>query len=561
MDKLSMIKSTIAKGFPWLIFPPALEHEFRGFIRQRILNRVLPIGISAAIFIIVFTILDWFTLSPDVALHTSIIRLFIVLPIIITTTLWLYFKPPKYYLWVYCTTLIISSLSVIYIIWLSHTQGINLPYEGLMIIMMYAFFIMAMPFYVAFSINIFMVFMYAITEPFLYLNFNEYINNVLFLSIVFISAAIGAYVTEHNQRANFLRKRILDIHHNDTLKSIKQRNKYLASASHDIRQPLQGLTLIAQNLQQQKPNDIYIKNLNHSADILNAMFTQMMDISKINLNLIQPKISVSSLVNLLTQNTQAFIPRLKQHNINLNLDIHACHIKSDITLLSRIIHNLIENIIQHSDASNIDIKSNLEDNCVTLSITDNGKGIPETTQKNMYREFIKGEESKNGLGLGLAIVYQFCQKLGLSLQFNSHLNHTEFTMTIPLSDVISKNNIEHENPLSNAILLVDDNPDVLEDIKKSLINWGHNVICANGLQHAMSIIEKQQWHCVITDWDLSDGCGETIIGHTHQHNINSILISSRSNEDLIRFCQNNKSHYLPKPVSLSRLRSILLKFK
>ena len=550
-----MINQTMTQGFPWLKFPKPLETDFQGFVRQRVLNRVLPVGISAAIFVLLFCALDWYLLHPTVAMHTTIVRIGLVLPIIITSTTWLYFKPPKLYLWIYSASLLLSSLSIIYIIWLAHIQGINLPYEGLMIVMMYGFFIMALPFYLALGINILVVIIYALTEPLLYLDFATYVNHVLFLTAILISAAIGAYVTEHNQRANFLRKRTLDIHHEKTLHSIKQKNKYLAAASHDIRQPLQGITLMGEVLKKSQPDSIHLQQLNKGIKTLNSMFTQMLDISKVNLDLIQPKLDNFSLLVLIEQNTQGFITRLQQENIQLHLNLEDCRIRSDFTMLSRILHNLLENALNHSKCSEISIFNNIKNNAIELTIMDNGNGISKAMQKTIFNEFIKGENSQDGLGLGLAIVSQFCQKLEHSLKFTSALGNTLFSITIPKSiDSLERNNIENKK---EQILLIDDDLDVLKSLTDILTKWGYEVTAVNGIQHAMNLIKKD-WHCIISDWNLTDGCGEEILKHAYLHKIPSILISTHSGDTITNCAKNYKSFFLQKPISPSRLRAKLI---
>lgn len=558
MDKLAIINQTITKGFPWLIFPKPLEAEFQGFVRQRILNRVLPVGISAGIFVLIFCVLDWFLLHPAIAMHTSIVRIGLVLPAIIVVTLWLYFKPPRYYLWVYSATLLITSLSIIYIIWLAHVQGIDLPYEGLMIVMMYGFFIMALPFYLALSINIAMVVLYALSEPLFYLNFADYLNHVLFLSIVLVSAAIGAYVTEHNQRANFLRKRMLDIHHQQALKSIQQKNKYLAAASHDIRQPLQGIALMGDVLKEERPNDPNIEQLNQGIRSLNSMFTQMLDISKINLNLIQPKLTEFSLIQIVEQIANLFTSRLQKHDIQLKINVDPCYVYSDFTMLSRILHNLIENALNHSQCNRIWIYSVVSHDQVTLKIVDDGKGIHHELKSTLFNEFIKGQESQNGLGLGLAIVAQFCKRLHHDLEFTSQPGETTFSVRLPRAQ--NEGEIAESAIEKKRILLVDDDPDVLTSVEAMLKQWDYDVVSVNGIQHAMNLI-KQDWYCIISDWNLSDGCGEEIIKYANDKDIPSILMSSHGGENLLSLARSYNSQFLRKPLSPSRLRAKLLAIK
>ena len=558
MDKLTLINHTMAKGFPWLKFPKPLEADFQGFVRQRVLNRVLPVGISAAIFVLLFCALDWYLLHPTIATHTTIVRIGLVLPIIIIATAWLYFKPPKYYLWVYSTSLLISSLSIIYIIWLAHIQGINLPYEGLMIVMMYGFFIMALPFYLALGINLLVVIIYALTEPLYFLDFATYVNHVLFLTTILISAAIGAYVTEHNQRANFLRKRTLDIHHEKTLHSIKQKNKYLAAASHDIRQPLQGITLMGEVLKKSQPDNKHIQSLNQGIQTLNTMFTQMLDISKVNLNLIQPKMDSFSLIDLIEQNTQSFLPRLNKMNIELKIHIEPCHIRSDFTMLSRILHNLLENAISHSKCNEITISSKTVNHQVELTIIDNGSGISKSIHTSIFNEFIKGNESQDGLGLGLAIVSQFCQKLAHPLAFHSEHGATRFSITIP--EVLDHIDGDSPNNIKPKILLIDDDPDVLSNITALLNQWGYDVSCVTGIQHAKHNLNKD-WFCIISDWNLADGCGEEIVKYANENKTPSILISTHASDTITTCAKRYNSFFLQKPISPSRLRAKLINIK
>lgn len=554
MDILTTVNQTIAKGFPWLLFPKSLELEFKKVVRKRILNRVTTVGLSAIIFIIIFCIFDWVFLQPHIAAHTSVIRIVFVIPVIIIATLWLCFKPPKYYLLIYSLTHLLTSLSIIYIIWYTHIQGINLPYEGIMVTMMYGFFIMALPFYTALLLNIAVGLIYAITEPLYYFSFPDYLNNILYLSIILISAAIGAYVNEYNQRGNFLRKRALDIHHENTLASINKKNIYLAAASHDIRQPLQGISLISQSLMSEQPDNDKISRLNNGIESLNSMFIQMLDMSKINFNLVKPIHERINLKELVTQLTDAASERLNNKGITLEINVDKVDFISDFTILSRVINNLIENSIRHSGCNVISIKSEIIADDIKLSIMDNGKGISTEAQNNMFSEFTKGNNEIEGLGLGLSIVYNFCKKLEHKLSFESTKNSTVFSILLPLD----KKDLELEQTKSNnqkTILIIDNDEEVINTISEMLKTWNYTVISANGVQHGISLINKNL-NCVICDWNLNDGCGETIIQKCHEKCIPSILISSQkiTNLDIL-----NKCKFIQKPITPSKLKSSLLK--
>jgi DNA-binding NtrC family response regulator len=119
-------------------------------------------------------------------------------------------------------------------------------------------------------------------------------------------------------------------------------------------------------------------------------------------------------------------------------------------------------------------------------------------------------------------------------------------------------NINSHN--DNKILLIDDDQTVLRDLEEMFTSWGYQVTCVNGIQHAMNTI-KQDWHCVISDWNLGDGCGEDIIKYCYKNSIPSILISSNKSKDLLRLAQDYNSQLLQKPISPSRLRAKLLSIK
>jgi DNA-binding NtrC family response regulator len=113
---------------------------------------------------------------------------------------------------------------------------------------------------------------------------------------------------------------------------------------------------------------------------------------------------------------------------------------------------------------------------------------------------------------------------------------------------------QHEK---KRFLVIDDDQQVLKHIESMLTQWHYDVMCVSGIQHAMNIIE-QDWHCVISDWNLGDGCGDEILKYTGQHNMPSILMSSHRTDNLIALAKTYNSHFLRKPLSPSRLRAKLM---
>ena len=229
-------------------FPRALESDYGQHLRKKVLQRVPMVGLTSIVFFVLFAIFDQYMLPANISSTTATVRIFIVCPVILIGCLWIYYKPPKFYLMPYGFTFLFSSLSVVWVIWLAHSHSVLLPYEGLMITMMYGFVVMGFPLLVACLLNAITLYVYVITEPFYYLSFHTYVNNVIFLVAMYLAGSVSAVILSYSQRSQFLQQTLLNLSEERARLDLEAKNRYLAVASHDLRQPLQAINMMAEQM-------------------------------------------------------------------------------------------------------------------------------------------------------------------------------------------------------------------------------------------------------------------------------------------------------------------------
>jgi CheY-like chemotaxis protein/two-component sensor histidine kinase len=294
--------------------------------------------------------------------------------------------------------------------------------------------------------------------------------------------------------------------------AVAAKDRFLASASHDLRQPLNAISLFAVALRplQTKPlgNEIVDKIL-LSLKGLNGMLHSLLDISRLDANVVenQPKhIALQTLVNQLCDEYQEKAPHLTI----------SCHIEQQITvfvdptILYRVVRNLIDNAVKYTTRGEVKIDANLVgDDIVELVISDSGIGIPEDKITTVFDEFEQlnnpERNREKGLGLGLAIVRRLCSIAEIEIELRSTLGQGT-VVTIKLETVQQGESVKADSPVSVELggklaLVIDDEHDILFGMQELLTGWGCDVIVSDSLDEA---IDKLSQHGSVPDFIISD---------------------------------------------------------
>ncbi len=360
--------------------------------------------------------------------------------------------------------------------------------------------------------------------------------------------------------------------------AVKSRTQYLAIASHDLRQPMHAMGLFISALQphvKQAGNRAFGK-LNESVLALRTLFDSLLDISRLDADIIEPNLQAIKWQPFIEKIISGFKPAAEQKGLSIQLHSEAFNIHSDPVLLERVLRNLISNAIRFSSKSEADkgeirIHCQLEDKRVIINIEDQGCGVPANEIEDIFSEYYQLENSERdrskGLGLGLAIVKRICHLLDVPLKLRSEEGvGSIFSLTLPLfkGQFYSPVAVTPSWDLSERlILVVDDEQAVLEGMRQLLALWGCKTLLAQSAEEMQALLVNAQTpDIIIADYRLRDGkTGAQAIALIRQrfpdHTIPGILITGDTAPERLIEAKESGLWLLHKPIAPAQLRSAI----
>ena len=355
----------------------------------------------------------------------------------------------------------------------------------------------------------------------------------------------------------------------------RQKSQFLAAASHDLRQPLQSLTLFSEVLQYQiKDNNAKatLEKIDQSIGALNSLFNALLDVSRLDAGDVKPCKKNTALGPLLNKLKNNFQEQAQAHHIQIKAVNTELMVNTDQVLLLRCLQNLVINAILHSGGNKILIGAKRRKQQVEIIVVDNGRGISVKEQSNIFKEFHQlnnpERDRQKGLGLGLAIVKRTTNLLGHALRLKS-IEHvgTGFYLTLPR--VAAKNLVEPklcktlpQQFNGDSILLIDDEKDIRESMRLLLEQWGAQVTTASGADDVSQLIRADfQPDAIISDYRLpgeltgaqlvEQFCSET------KTNIPAMLITGDTAPERIKEAREHGLLLMHKPIKPAKLRMAL----
>lgn len=357
----------------------------------------------------------------------------------------------------------------------------------------------------------------------------------------------------------------------------RAKTQFFAAASHDLRQPLHAMGLFASALAD-KAHDEEVRNMvgsiNASVDALEALFNELLDISKIDAGAIRPKIETFALHPLLQRLRIDFKAEAEAKGLDLRVrkcEALAC---SDALLLERILRNLINNAIRYTQAGGILVGVRRHGEHWRIEVWDTGIGIaPEQTEK-VFDEFYQvgnpERDRRKGLGLGLSIVGRLAELLGHPLTLRSkHGRGTVFALELPAAcaqapavrpAAATMPSVSFEGRL---MLVIDDDETVRAGMRSLLEGWGTKVVACAGMADTLVEIARLERapDIIIADHQLQEGrVGADAILAVRAHfgkQVPAIIITGSTSQLLAGAAQALDCQLLLKPVMPAKLRSLL----
>ncbi|MGQ0621200.1 MAG: hybrid sensor histidine kinase/response regulator [Panacagrimonas sp.] len=356
----------------------------------------------------------------------------------------------------------------------------------------------------------------------------------------------------------------------------RAKTRFLASASHDLRQPIHALSLFSGSMQMRPldPRSAAIaQQIDKSVKVLGAQLDALLDISRLDAGVVRSSIESIDLSGVLSQLAEEYRPQAEHKGLRLSLSSpEELWVRSDSLLLRRVLANLLSNAIKFTGEGLVELAAERSSTGCRVWIRDTGPGIPVEEQERVFEEFYQlgnaERDRARGLGLGLSIARRLSELLQLNLRMESvEGSGTRFTLELPLARPQEQpipRLTEEDGPAIQGIdvLVVDDEEDVRLGMRTLLEEMGFGVQVAASTDGAVECSRTFTPSIVLADFRLAgadDGLKTVRALRRVWPELPALLVSGDTAPDRLREALTEGIELLHKPVAADLLRESVLK--
>jgi two-component system, sensor histidine kinase len=362
----------------------------------------------------------------------------------------------------------------------------------------------------------------------------------------------------------------------DAEEANRGKTRFLATASHDLRQPLHAMGLLAAALsakvREPEARDI-VGSINLSVEALERLFSALMDISKLDAGAVAPVRAPFALASLFARVERQFAPLAASRGLRLSMVHTRVWIDSDAVLLERVLANLVGNALHYTENGGVVVGLRRRNAQVCIDVVDSGVGIAAIDRDRIFAEFYRvgtaRDTDRHGMGLGLAIVRRLARLLEHRLAVLSVSGRgSRFSVEVPralaeLPAAVARHDGRDDvSPaLSGALIaVIDDEPAVVDGMRACLAQWGAVVVgaaCAEDILGALGDAGRYP-DLIIADYRLAGAeLGTTVIERLRDElglPIPAMLVSGDASAEAITAMGASRLDMLLKPVVPELLR-------
>ena len=361
------------------------------------------------------------------------------------------------------------------------------------------------------------------------------------------------------------------------------KSRFLAAASHDLRQPMHALSLFVGQLSASRTpaeRAVLAQRIEAAVSSLSDLLDQLLDLSKLEAGAVQALQEDFAIRDTLAVIETQFAPLARAKGIELRLRTSRASIRSDPLLVQRILLNLVSNAIRYTDHGGVLVGCRQRGERVRIAVWDTGCGIPDDRRDDVFREFVQlggperlhlsGTEKATGLGLGLAIVARLAELLGTRIELFSRPGRgSMFAFELPLGTTSAARLRRPVAQLRIAslrgvfALVVDDDEAARTGTCGLLESWGCLTLAATDGDEA---VEQLRAHdrppeLIVCDYRLGkDHNGLEAIARIRAHVgdfVPAVLVTADTAPTTLHAAQASAVPALHKPVSPVKLRALL----
>jgi protein-histidine pros-kinase len=352
----------------------------------------------------------------------------------------------------------------------------------------------------------------------------------------------------------------------------KANTAFLAAASHDLRQPVQALSLLngalRRTVKDERAREM-IDSQEHSLTAMTNLLNSLLDISRLDAGVVTPEIEEFPMQRVIDRLSAEFGRQAHHKGLEFSAEPCAVTVRSDPNLLSEIIQNLVSNAIRYTDSGSVEMVCDCAGNMCLLEVVDTGIGIEEDQLEEIFKEFHQTKtpgSSTEGFGLGLAIVRRLADLLEHDVAVESEPGQgSKFRVSVPI--VAAPQYAQAEDLKSSAVesggvgtvILIEDDVNVANAWGLLLEAEGYRVATAKSAPEADAIIEHLDTvpSLLISDFHLLDGSTgvEAVMGIREHYGVNipAFIVSGDTSKVVKDARPVDNCTLMSKPVNTSRL--------
>jgi signal transduction histidine kinase/ActR/RegA family two-component response regulator len=346
------------------------------------------------------------------------------------------------------------------------------------------------------------------------------------------------------------------------------KSTFLATASHDLRQPMHSLNLyLASAAAYPLSEDLreMVQRMQQCARYMNEMFDSLLDIARLDAQVIAPRLEPLSLQPILLRLQSDFTPLASAKALSLEFvsEPHL-YVMSDAGMVERILRNLLANALSYTRLGRVQLVAKRRGNRVRVAVIDSGPGVPRALRGLIFEEFVRApgpsQSGSRGFGLGLAIARRLALILSIRLRLRSSaFRGSSFSINIPAAPFAQfrlEDRAERNAALLSGllVLVVDDDLEVLTAMTLLLTLQGCRVLAAGNSQEALQQVERMQEPPSLLLCDFALGPAENglelieRIRDEFNEDLPALLITGETSPTQVQRFARSRVEVLHKPV-------------
>ena len=357
-------------------------------------------------------------------------------------------------------------------------------------------------------------------------------------------------------------------------KADRDKSRFLAAASHDLRQPLHAMGLFLESLQRSPLNDHQLTVLGHAHAASGAaaeMLTTLLDYSRLEAGVVKVRPDAFAVQPLLTALEQEFGVQADTAGLVYRTRETSAAAFADRSLVGLVMRIFISKALRYTAKGGVLIACRTRGKRLALEVWDTGPGIPRSQWDNIFKEFHQlgnpERDRRKGLGLGLAIVQRLAREMNTSVEvlsqpgrgsvFRLWLDRWQGALeddTAPAPDTVSLVGLK--------VLAIDDDEAVRLGMQSLLHSWGCQCITAESSADALECLEDITPDIIITDFRLRhEETGKQVLQALRAYlgtSVPAIIMTGDTSPQRLRDAQSTSALLLHKPVSTGQLRDAMV---